>query len=315
MARHLVGDYVLLSTLGQGTYGRVVHAIHSETAEEVAIKIVKKDRSQYDTHEATDVFNEIKNLLRLDHPNIIKLIKAKQSPRNIYMIMELIKGGTLHDRIDLYRRLTESVTCRYARQLISAVHHMHTVGIVHRDIKLENIMVTEDEKLVLIDFGYSTAFTHDALLSRFCGSLHYIAPEIAAHEPYNGFQVDVWSLGICIYAMHAGRYPFNAASIEDLERQLATHHRIQYPLHFSGGLKRMLNGMLSKDPRQRTTLSELVTDPWLFKYDREPLPLIAPSVELAQTENETSEQNERKKDTRHKLVTWFKKRLSTWCHR
>jgi serine/threonine protein kinase len=309
MPRHFVGDYVLLNTVGQGTYGKVKHAVHSVSGEEVAIKIVSKHHSSNSIGEDTDVFSEVEHLRRFDHPNIIKLIKAKHSARNIYMIMEYVNGGTLHDRVELHQRLSERETCKYTRQLLSAVHHMHAAGVVHRDIKLENIMLTEDDNVVMIDFGYSSTYTRDSLLYRCCGSPHFVAPEIVQNKPYNGCQVDIWSLGICIYAMHAGYFPFNASAMKDLQHQVV-HQRIRYPLHFSRGLKRFLNGLLCKDPQQRKTLEKLLNDPWLFKFTSEPVPLIAPLEARSDTSASTAVIVSCPKNKKsNQLVAWFKKCL------
>ncbi len=131
--------------------------------------------------------------------------------------MEYVNGGDLLSYIRKMRRLPENTVKYIFKQIINAIHHLHSQNIIHRDIKLENILIDSNSFVKLCDFGVSREVRRGDLLSNKCGTLAYIAPEILRNKEYEGFGVDIWSAGVVLYTMLCGTVPFKAYDKHELE--------------------------------------------------------------------------------------------------
>jgi len=239
---------------------------------------------------ATAIVKEVATLKRLGrHPNIIALYGYYELHEKHYIVMESVTGGELFKQVELHGCLSEANAHKYFVQLISGVSHMHANGVVHRDLKLENALLDADEKdLKIIDFGLAHAFKprsdgdgfETERLKHFCGSKSYCPPEMLASVPYDGYPADIYSLGVCLFALLTGFFPLEEACprdwrFEKLARcQLAGRSTTQKVFEFyrrpcplSANAVALLDAMLQLDPQKRCTLGAVVRSPWLVGKD------------------------------------------------
>jgi serine/threonine protein kinase len=186
------------NALGKGAFGKVFQA-QSITDEsfKVAIKVLTKtNMSEKDIEE---LGSEVQILNQLDHPNIVKYYEVYEDKKSLYLVMEYCSGSNLYEKLTYQGVKYSEVDCaKMAQQLLLALHHCHSSKITHRDIKLENIMVTDDSAMKLIDFGLSKTATKEELMKSMTGTPYYMAPEVFEDEIY-GSEVDLWSLGVVLF--------------------------------------------------------------------------------------------------------------------
>ena len=149
------------------------------------------------------------------------------------------------------------------RQLAEAMVALHGQLICHRDIKLENILVSDRRRIKLIDVGFSIRCKEDAKLQVFCGTSSYMAPEIVTKKEYSGFKADIWALGVVLYVMLTGRFPFTGKNERELFNRIQTGQFLP-PVQMNFEAKRLVTRMLSVDPSKRPSAGELVRDQWLM---------------------------------------------------
>ena len=210
-----VGNYTLLETIGNGTFGEVMLAVERHTRESVAVKILEKDKI-VDEDARTRLMNEIAILHRVQHPKVLHLLEVVESVDAIYLITEYVAGGELFQYIVQHGRLEEAEAVKLFSQLVAAVDSCHRSHVIHRDLKPENVLLDADGNIKLIDFGLGTILgASDEVLQVACGSPHYAAPEMLLGNGYLGQRIDMWSLGVCLCAARAirrisGRAQFGA---------------------------------------------------------------------------------------------------------
>lgn len=199
--------YVMKDVLGTGAFSQVRLAESKDNPGTLfAVKVIDKKalKGKEDSLE-----NEIRVLRRLDHPNVVKLLEAYESKSSVYLVMELVTGGELFDRIVEKGSYTEKDAADLIKQVLSAVAYMHSEGVVHRDLKPENLLyhsADEDSKIMISDFGLSK-MEDSGIMATACGTPGYVAPEVLAQKPY-GKEVDVWSIGVISYILLCGYPPF-----------------------------------------------------------------------------------------------------------
>ena len=203
-----VGNYTLLETIGNGTFGEVMLAVERHTRESVAVKILEKDKI-VDEDARTRLMNEIAILHRVQHPKVLHLLEVVESVDAIYLITEYVAGGELFQYIVQHGRLEEAEAVKLFSQLVAAVDSCHRSHVIHRDLKPENVLLDADGNIKLIDFGLGTILgSSDEVLQVACGSPHYAAPEMLLGNGYLGQRIDMWSLGVCLCAARAIRRNF-----------------------------------------------------------------------------------------------------------
>ncbi|XP_032376449.1 NUAK family SNF1-like kinase 1 [Etheostoma spectabile] len=212
--------YEVMETLGKGTYGKVKKAVERASLKTVAIKSMRKERIT-DALDRIHIQREIEITASLRHSNIIRFYEVFESRDKIVIVMEYASRGELYDYIQERGRLPETEARGIFRQITSAVHFCHKNGVVHRDLKLENILLDQDFNVKLADFGLSNHFQRGTLLQTYCGSPLYAAPEIVKGLPYHGPEVDCWALGVLLYALVYSSMPFDGASLTTLTEQIS----------------------------------------------------------------------------------------------
>nr|XP_012636419.1 MAP/microtubule affinity-regulating kinase 3-like [Microcebus murinus] len=251
-------NYDFLETIGYGTQGHVMLAIHIPTGTKVALKIMSK--RAYPTLDWLHM--EINAMRALDHPNVLKLLNVIESEDTVWLVTEYASSGDLLQYIRSHQRLSEEEARPIFCQLLNAVQYCHENHIVHRDLKPDNILLDEHMNVKLADFGLAGTFSEENYLHRFCGTPTFSAPEIFLHKEYVGPEVDVWSLGAVLYHMIAGRPPFVGGNLKQLRMNI-TQGRYETPAFFSRKLRALLKKFFTLDAKLRPTLPELITDVWI----------------------------------------------------
>ncbi|KAI0684225.1 hypothetical protein BC835DRAFT_1390637 [Cytidiella melzeri] len=268
------GPYLLLRTLGEGEFGKVKLGLHMQWGEEVAVKLMR--RGNIDTSvRMSKVEREIEVLRSLKHPNIVRLYDVIETDKYIGIILEYASGGELFDHILAHRYLRERDACKLFCQLISGVWYIHQKKIVHRDLKLENLLLDRNRNVIITDFGFANRFEHrsDDLMQTSCGSPCYAAPELVISDGlYVGSAVDIWSCGVILYAMLAGYLPFDDDPANpdgdniNLLYKYIVNTPLSFPEYISAEARDLLAKMLVPDPTRRADLQAIMTHRWLAPY-------------------------------------------------
>ncbi|KII84880.1 hypothetical protein PLICRDRAFT_179208 [Plicaturopsis crispa FD-325 SS-3] len=275
---HILGNYTLSKTLGVGSMGKVKLATHNVTGEKVAVKILPRSPPhRVSTSGATPEqvakqasLNETRTLreaalsMLLHHPHICGMREMIVHPHHYHMVFEYVNGGHMLDYIISHGRLRERVARKFARQIGSALEYCHKNNIVHRDLRLENILVTQTGDVKIIDFGLSNVFDPLGHLATFCGGTYFPAPELLDAKIYIGPEVDVWNFGVVLYVLVCGKVPFDDESVPALHAKIKRGH-VEYPARLSAECKHLLSRMLVTNPQARVTLSEVMSHQWMTR--------------------------------------------------
>ncbi|XP_053506588.1 NUAK family SNF1-like kinase 1 isoform X1 [Ictalurus furcatus] len=252
--------YELLETLGRGTYGKVKKAVERHTGRVVAIKSIRKEKIK-DEQDMVHIRREIEIMSSLRHPHIISIYEVFENKDKIVIVMEYASKGELYDYISERRKLSERETRHFFRQIVSAVHHCHKKGVVHRDLKLENVLLDDNYNIKIADFGLSNLYHKDKLLQTFCGSPLYASPEIVNGRPYRGPEVDSWALGVLLYTLVYGTMPFDGGDHKRLIRQISKGEYREPPQ--SSDARGLIRWMLMVNPDRRATVEDIANHWWV----------------------------------------------------
>nr|XP_046266438.1 hormonally up-regulated neu tumor-associated kinase homolog A [Scatophagus argus] len=262
-----VGNYLIGRKLGEGSFAKVREGLHALTGEKVAVKVIDKRKAKKDSYVTKNLRREghIQQMIR--HPNITQLLDILETENSYYLVMELCPGGNLMNRIYDKKRLDERETQKYIRQLVLAVEHLHRAGVVHRDLKIENLLLDEQDNIKLIDFGLSNCagiLGYSDPFSTQCGSPAYAAPELLSRKKY-GPKVDVWSIGVNMYAMLTGTLPFTVEpfSLRALHQKMVDKEMNPLPPSLSTAAICLLKKLLEPDPNKRPNIHQVMADSWL----------------------------------------------------
>lgn len=268
-----VGPFILMDTLGVGSFGKVKLCAHARTLDVFACKVLEKTIVRERVLNL-QVQKEIDIMRSLRHPNCVSLFNVLSTSSKVFIVMELVTGGELFDEIVRHRRLSEPYARFYFQQLIDGVEHCHEHGVYHRDLKPENLLLDHSRTLKITDFGLSTlkaaattegadTLTSSLMLHTQCGTPNYVAPEIITMDAdgYSGARVDAWSCGIILYVLVAGALPFDANEMDVLFR-LILRGDLTYPPFFSDSLIDLVSNLLRTKPDERYTLSDVKRHPW-----------------------------------------------------
>ncbi|CEG47176.1 camk camkl ampk protein kinase [Plasmopara halstedii] len=271
-----VGKYEIGKTLGEGTFGKVKYAVNTETDERVAIKVLDKEKIQKQNMGA-QIKKEISIMKMVRHKHVVVLREVLASRTKIFIVLELITGGELFDKIVSEGRFGEETARFYFRQLVDGVQYCHESGVCHRDLKPENLLLDENGDLKISDFGLSALYegggpdgpesSRASLLHTTCGTPNYVAPEVLADKGYDGRAADVWSMGVILYVLLAGFLPFDEPTMSALFRKIQKAE-FSYPSWFTPRVKALLNRILVPEPEMRIMIKEILQDEWFTNaYD------------------------------------------------
>ncbi|KAJ8627243.1 hypothetical protein MRB53_020550 [Persea americana] len=261
-----VGRYELGRTLGEGTFAKVKFARNLETGENVAIKILDKEKVL--KHKMIgQIKREISTMKLIKHPNVIQMHEVMASKTKIYIVLEFVTGGELFDKIATQGRLKEDEARKYFQQLINAVDYCHSRGVFHRDLKLENLLLDARGVLKVSDFGLSALpeqVRENGMLYTTCGTPNYVAPEVINNKGYDGAKADLWSCGVILFVLMAGYLPFEESNLMSLYKKIIKAD-FTCPAWFSTSAKKLIKRILDPKPLTRITVPEIIENEWFKK--------------------------------------------------
>lgn len=270
------GQYKIVRKLGDGAFGDVMLAEHSETKKQWALKIIKQEVDlpiiEY------DFCSEVNIMRKLDHKNLLKLYDYDEKAEIAYengtwrkakfMALEYAKHGVIFDTIVQTGAFSESIARYYFHQLVDAVEYMHKKGIVHRDIKLENILIDENFDLKLTDFGFSD---YEITSEKAKGSSLYMAPEMHTQEKFDTIPADIFALGVWLFMMIKAHQPFIEANrTDEYFKVLMMDPKEFWKFHFKNGkryghsksLIKLLDKLIKINPKSRISISNIKKNEW-----------------------------------------------------
>eukprot|EP00039_Didymoeca_costata_P010805 m.146369 g.146369 ORF g.146369 m.146369 type:complete len:848 (+) comp14969_c0_seq4:353-2896(+) len=253
-----VPGYTLGELLGQGRHGEVRKAVHDVSGVTVAIKFLQGSAPKKDSE------SEIAALKVLQHPHVVRLYDVIHQGTQDMMVLECLPGGELFDYLICRHRLSEREGRVFTRQIVSALDYCHSKGIVHRDLKLENLLLDSNGDIKIADFGFSNIKQDGGLCSTFVGSPAYTAPEILANQNYNGPAADVWSLGVIILTILTGNHPFQDTNVA-VKMELIAAAKYTVPDYVSDEARHLILSILKRNPEERLTIKQIAKHQWTTK--------------------------------------------------
>eukprot|EP01083_Nonionella_stella_P131156 398234_1 len=251
--------YKIGKQIGVGKFSSVCECTHIKSSKKYAVKII--DRKLLDDREREALRTEIAVLKLVSHPYIVQIRNVYETKSTIYIVMNLVKGGDLFDRIVKRTTFPENTTRQVIWKLLEVVRYLHDRGIVHRDLKPENIMIEDmdhDDHVIVGDFGLSKFNAPEEVMALPCGTLAYVAPEVLCGQGY-GKEVDLWSVGIIMYVLLRGGLPFDHRDKRRIieltmrgELNFNTHHW----KHVGDDAKSLIRGLLDVKPESRLTVEQ-----------------------------------------------------------
>ncbi|XP_017916273.1 PREDICTED: calcium/calmodulin-dependent protein kinase type 1G isoform X1 [Capra hircus] len=255
--------FIFMEVLGSGAFSEVFLVKQRVTGKLFALKCIKKSPAFRDS----SLENEIAVLKKIKHENIVTLEDIYESTTHYYLVMQLVSGGELFDRILERGVYTEKDASLVIQQVLSAVKYLHENGIVHRDLKPENLLYLtpeENSKIMITDFGLSK-MEQSGVMSTACGTPGYVAPEVLAQKPYSK-AVDCWSIGVITYILLCGYPPFYEETESKLfEKIKEGYYEFESPFwdDISESAKDFICHLLEKDPNERYTCEKALRHPWI----------------------------------------------------
>ncbi|KAL4500674.1 hypothetical protein ABPG72_003098 [Tetrahymena utriculariae] len=249
--------------IGTGSYAVVNLAIDKRSNQKVAIKVYEKEKLQ-DPHKMKNVKREVQILTHISHFNIIKLYYVIDAPTTLNLVMEYIGTSSLYSYLKAKpnRRLPENDARKIFRQVVEGIKYLHSRNIIHRDIKLENLLIDDYKNVKIIDFGFAVCAPKDKKLTSFCGTPSYMAPEIVSKKDYYGAPVDVWTCGVLLFVLFCGAFPFKGNDEKDLYKKIQKC-QLEVPPHVPPGAKLLIQRILKPVPKERPDVEEILKDPWV----------------------------------------------------
>ena len=247
--------------LGQGAFGEVRKAVHIQSGMERAIKIIYKANTSEE--ERQKIFREVEILQRLDSPNIVKIYEFFEDSRFIYIVMDVIEGGELFDRIQEVQRFSEKKAADYFKQILTGVNYLHKSNIVHRDLKPENILFDGAGNLTIVDFGTSKMYDKRKKMKKTHGTPYYIAPEVLKGS-YDE-KCDVWSCGVILYILLSGFPPFNGNDDDDILDSVLEGRftfNVKEFKNVSEQAKDLITQLLTYNHKSRVSIAQALEHEW-----------------------------------------------------
>src|SRR3989338_7219419 len=252
---HRIGPYIISGkVLGSGTTCSVKLAFHADTGAEVAVKIIPKQLLLCHPNKMRAVQREIAIMKLLCHPNLLALIDVYELVDELFLVEEFVRGGELFDYLYKHGAPPPDLALRFFFKLLEGLYYCHAHLVCHRDLKPENLLLTEDFRLKIADFGMASLMSGDSLHTS-CGSPHYAAPEVIRGVPYDGRLADSWSCGVILFALFAGRLPFDHPDTRTL-LQIVKRGEFSIPHYIPASVQDLIRNLLVMSPANRYTIDQ-----------------------------------------------------------
>jgi len=272
----LFDTYDIKGELGKGAFSVVKLAIHKKTGDKVAVKII--DNTQCSAESDTKrLKTEVDILKTVKHTNIVGLRDLFENPQNLYLVMELVTGGELFDKIVEKGQYSEKEASSTVKKILSAVDYLHSINIAHRDLKPENLLLggDDDTNVLLSDFGLSKIISQDTMMETACGTPYYVAPEVLSAQGYDK-EVDLWSIGVITYLLLCGFPPFYGETLPEVFEQIMKadyEFPDPYWTDISKDAKDFISKLLVVDAKKRLTAKQAMEHPWITSASNSSKPL------------------------------------------
>ncbi|CAH2008396.1 unnamed protein product [Acanthoscelides obtectus] len=257
--------------LGTGTYSKV-YVVTDQTRKKLACKVVRKK-------DAGDAFitkflpRELKIVANIKHPNIVQVYQVIDTKQSVYMLMDFCEKGDLLEYIRMHGPFAVEKCKSIFKQVVDAVHYLHNLDVAHRDIKCENVFLTQKGSAKLGDFGFSRYCKdkagEDLMSNTFCGSKAYAAPEILRGQFYDPKKYDIWSLGVVLYVMLTATMPFDDTRPKQMLKSQLSNSIKRVTAFWDDcpkNVKDLQVALLEQDVKQRIDIANVVEHSW-FKGD------------------------------------------------
>lgn len=257
---HIEDELVFLKEIGKGSTSVVYLAQNWEKTSQFAVKCISK-KTLHKLHAIKNLINEINIMRKVKHRNLTELYCVYEDDEQVYLVMEYLPYGNLLKRVSGNGTLTEDKVKVFIRNLLQTVNYLHSRDIVHRDLKLENILMTDENSMdfKIIDFGL--AYDGRSIQKRKCGSPGYVAPEMLRNEEYN-YKIDIFSIGVILFIMLHGEHPFEAGEMNKILKK-----NLECKLKISKSISKLANDMILTTmepyPEKRPDTSKLLEHPWI----------------------------------------------------
>ncbi|KAJ3441567.1 protein kinase [Anaeramoeba flamelloides] len=252
-------------TLGTGSFSKVKLAVHNETGQKVAIKILSKSRLAQQQNLMNKVKREITVQRLIKHPSILQIFEVFETNDFIFLILEYVSGGELFDYIVECGTVPSDEARQFFQQIIYGLEHIHSFSITHRDLKPENLLLDINKNVKIADFGMARVMEVSGLLQTSCGSPHYASPEVLKGKGYDGQKSDIWSCGVILYSLLNGCLPFDESTYPELINVVKSG-KFEFVENLPEIEKDLIIRMLTVDPEKRITLKQIKKHSW-FTYN------------------------------------------------
>ena len=249
------------SYIGKGAFGEVWKVLHKQSNKKYVLKVM--DKSSIKEQKLSDQINrEIEIMYKLNHPHVIRLINHFEDDKYFYLIIPYASKGQLYSLLRRQVRFDQRTAAQYMREVLEAVRYIHSFNpkIIHRDIKPENILLDENCRVLLSDFGWSNFLYDNEYRKTFCGTPEYLSPEMVKKSGHNEM-VDIWALGVLLFEFLAGYAPFSGSSPQELYNNIKIL-KINWPVDFPPLAKNLVSKILKLNPTERLSLEEILDHPW-----------------------------------------------------
>ena len=262
-----ITDFTLLKEIGEGTFGRVLLVQHNLTQAQYAIKAI--DKRNKDNIDEKDYFRrEAEIMYRIYHPNIVKLYGHFEDNTYCYFIMEYMSGGNIYSLVPKYgyNKISPQLVASILKDVISAIYYLHHMNppIIHRDIKPENILINNEMKAKLTDFGWSNYLDTFSKRTTMCGTPVYLAPELVNNTGHD-HRVDIWCIGVLMFELLTGHPPWMGEDVQTLKYNIS-RMKINWQKHMDPDAVDLIKKILRYNPEERISLRNMLIHPFFTKY-------------------------------------------------
>ena len=262
-----ISDFTILKELGAGSYGRVILVQHKITQAKYAIKCIDK-RNKVNIEEKPYFRREIEITYRVHHPNVVKLFGHFEDNKYCYFIMEYIPGGNVYNLVPKngFRTVPIQTIASIMKDVISAVYFLHHMSppIIHRDIKPENVVLDQNMKAKLTDFGWSNYMQGDMKRTTVCGTPVYLAPEIINNRGHDE-KVDIWCIGVLLFELLTGISPFQGFDVQSIKYNI-NRLNIAWQKNMDRDAVDLIKRILKYNPEERISLENMLLHPFMTKF-------------------------------------------------
>ena len=262
-----ISDFILMKELGVGSYGRVILVQHKITQAKYAIKCIDK-RNKVNIEEKPYFRREIEIMYRVHHPNVVKLFGHFEDNKYCYFIMEYIPGGNVYNLVPKngIKTIPTKTIVSIMKDVISAVYFLHHMSppIIHRDIKPENVVLDQNMRAKLTDFGWSNYMQGDMKRTTVCGTPVYLAPEIINNRGHDE-KVDIWCIGVLLFELLTGISPFQGNDVQTIKYNI-NRLNIAWQRDMDRDAVDLIRRILKYNPEERISLEQMLLHPFITKY-------------------------------------------------